>query len=423
MDRIELLAALKRAFEDGYAEDGDSTIREAARSAARQRINELLSQIDDLAERIAIMESLKTEVNAQHDDEKRRLDMLKLALVGQIEIGAKDDHSKRFQVMEQLNTLYHVGPADLRRAFAKAGQDAVRRCGRPDVGLDRFTSAVRAADLLAESAYKERLELDEETMHAAHGVLHRMARWALFGFNVFSPSAALAAKLVLTDVPDDAAPPLPYDTFVIALPDGAIPFFAGDPDATRKEWADSIWVHRAVVAPGEEPVVVVSVAWRRFVVSRQAPAPTSALGPSPRPGEHLAPEDEVAIEGAWRLARNFLLWLDASGGLKKHRPATVPRKLQEKRARSSATWPTEWEFGREVTITSELRDAAREAVAGRTRRHVADGWHVRSRFIVRGHWWPKDPSKIPLRGRRRWVEPFWKGRDGAKAWSHIYEGK
>jgi len=244
----------------------------------------------------------------------------------------------------------------------------------------------------------------------------------------------------LTDVPEDAEAPLPYDTFVIALPDGAIPFFVGsEPDvqrtenetvytpnpdgATRQEWADSIWVHRVQLANDVAPVVVVTVQWKRFAIRRQVDAPTSVLGPSPHPVDHLAREDEAAIEGAWRLARNFLLWLDASGGLRKHRSTEVPRKLQEKRSRSGQTWPTEWEFGREVVITPELRQAAREAVAGRTRHHAVDGWQVRSRFIVRGHWRNQAHGEGRKQRRRQWIEPFWKGPEGSKAWSHLYESK
>lgn len=376
-------------------------------------------------DRIGVQETEAEVGAAAYADREWRLDTLLLAAMGYLEVGDKEDVPQRLRLLEQINAVYSpMRPAEHRRAFAAAGLDAVRRCGRPDIGLDPFADVVHRSGLLPEGDDRRHLELDDHFMRVAVGGLHLMARWAFFGFNVFSPSAALAAKLVLTDVPDDAAPPpLPYDTFVIALPDGVISFFVGDPATTRKEWADSIWVHRAVVASGEEPIVRVSVAWRRVAVSCQAAAPTSALGPSPRPGDHLAPEDEVAVEGAWRLARNFLLWLDASGGLKKHRPTAVPRKLQEKRARLGATWPTEWEFGREVTITPELREAAREAVAGRTRRHAADGWHLRSRFIVRGHWRNQAHGEGRALRRRQWIEPFWKGPEGTKAWSHIYEGK
>lgn len=418
-DRIDVLTRLRKEVEGDLS--GDDLV---AREAARVRLDEILAPIDDVHERIAILKEAKADVDARYADRQRRLDTLLLAVTGYLEVG-DEDVLLRLRLLERSNAVFSlVRPAEHRRAFAATGLGVVR-CGRPDIGLDPFADAVRMARLLPEGDDLSRLNLDDDMIRAAIGGLHQMARWAFFGFNVFSPSVALAAKLVLTDVPDDVAPPpLPYDTFVIALPDGVIPFFVGgDPASTRKEWADSIWVHRAVVASGCEPIVRVSVAWRRFAVSRQVAAPTSALGSSPRPGDHLAPEDEVAIEGAWRLARNFLLWLDASGGLKKHRPTSVPRKLQEKRARSGSTWPTEWEFGREVTITPELREAAREAVAGRTRRHAADGWHLRSRFIVRGHWRNQAHGEGRALRRRQWVQPFWKGPEGAKAWSHLYEGK
>ena len=72
--------------------------------------------------------------------------------------------------------------------------------------------------------------------------------------------------------------------------------------------------------------------------------------------------------------------------------------------------------GRDVLVVSSGSIAL-----GRSRRHALDGWKLRARFTVRGHW--RNQAHGPGRAlrMRKWIAPFWKGPAGAEAWAHIYK--
>jgi hypothetical protein len=110
-------------------------------------------------------------------------------------------------------------------------------------------------------------------------------------------------------------------------------------------------------------------------------------------------------------------WLATAGrGALKRTP--VPSKLAERRAHGGETWPTEWSLGHEVKVGPELRRAAAESALAAGAGPV--GWHVRKRFVVRGHFRNQAHGEGRALRTKRWIEPYWKGPDGAEAWAHLY---
>lgn len=247
-------------------------------------------------------------------------------------------------------------------------------------------------------------------------------KWTRCGGNQFEVTPDLAAALLLTTVSEATEDELrlPFDTLAMSLPHGAIPFVVTENGAMRSEWADTLWFERC----GADATLVV-VRWRvlelhwfiddKFVV-------LEADGNDEKFPLN-APDDEVTLQATIRLVRNFALWLGAEGGIKSHKPEIVPKKLAEKRAKSGVAWPRHWLFGKEVKIGPELRRAAAEIVLGRTAKHQVDGWHVRARFTVRGHWRNQAHGEGRALRRRQWIAPFWKGPAEKEAWAHIYKPK
>jgi hypothetical protein len=116
-----------------------------------------------------------------------------------------------------------------------------------------------------------------------------------------------------------------------------------------------------------------------------------------------------------RFLINFLLWLDSN-------PQKHPEKKRSKkrsRRRHSAR-PTVWSIGKDVVLHPLLIKEAREA-SSRGKVVRKSGWKLRNQHIVRGHF--KEQPCGPKGQNRKtiWIEPYWRGPEGAEAWSHIYK--
>lgn len=308
---------------------------------------------------------------------------------------------------------------------ALSGHDAIDWCRTPSErlrymlgqGRAMMTTADRATDY---NAFAERLrayvafaqeESEQDLVETFGPRLWSCVQWARAGGNQFEITRDLAAALLLTTVPktERDEPRLPYDTLALTLPPGAVPFMM--PNA-ETEWADTLWIERR----GDKTLLIVR--WQilelHWVIDDHFEVDESDDAAS-------LPEDEVTKQAAVRLVRNFAIWLDAEGGVKKHRPEVVPKKLLEKRARGNETWPRHWLFGKEVKISPELRRAASEIVLGRAAERQVEGWHVRARFTVRGHWRNQVHGAGRMLRRRQWIAPFWKGPSEKEAWAHLYK--
>ena len=243
-----------------------------------------------------------------------------------------------------------------------------------------------------------------------------LMRWASTGFNVFTLSHGLAAGLLLTDPGERIDVRVPYPVFAVSMPSGVVPYFVAD-SAGGQQWADTIWVFHTLSAEGGQPSVEIRVGWHGLFVARRL---TMAAFETVDGDINYAEEDRVCLDCAQRVVVNFLLWLEAIGGARAEHREHVPRKLAEKRERGGEQWPTQWHFGKEIKLGPELRRMAAEVALGRSKRHAVEGWRLRHRFVVRGHWRNQACGAGRAERRRKWIEPFWKGPAGAEAWSHLY---
>lgn len=344
---------------------------------------------------------------------QKREAFAEFAAFGFAAFGVRDrERAMTVRVLEK-NDLKRT-PSEVLRDIAARGARIAAECGgRAPERFADFKETPAGKRLLAlDAQINEHRTLDEgEAFEDSWACVviknaHFAARWVESGLNQFRVESDLAAALVLTDAPKAEEPEMPFECFVIHLPPGAVPFFLpDDPDGPR-QWANALWVHRhdgkveVVTCRGQLAIGAVEGCFRSDLTQ--------------------VPEDEVTVDAALRFVRNFLLWLEATGGTRARRPEQVPKKLAEKRKRGGETWPVEWIFGKEVKISRELRDAAAEIALGTSKRRAPDGWKVRARFVVRGHWRNQAVGE-GRRGRvRKWIAPFWKGPAGAAAWAHLY---
>lgn len=242
-------------------------------------------------------------------------------------------------------------------------------------------------------------------------------KWADAGGNQFQVTPDLAAALVLTDVPDISPEEmkLPYETLAFTLPPGTIPFAMPDEGVKQTEWADTLWIEKV-----DEGEYLWIIRWRELELHHLFSAKTGEWF-RVESEEALVSDDEMSFAAAYKLVRNFALWLHAEGAAEMKRARVdVPKKLAEKRAKSGEAWPKQWLFGKEVKISPELRRAAMESVLGRSR-HSVEGWKVRARFTVRGHWRNQAHGAGMQLRTRKWIAPYWKGPAEKEAWAHIYK--
>lgn len=257
--------------------------------------------------------------------------------------------------------------------------------------------------------------------------LHRDTRWAQFGLNTFNLTDSLAASLILTEpLPlTEETFALPFPTFAVTVPNGFIPFFRGG----KQEWARNVWVHRfdspetpglqiyqvTVECGGDSDLAV----FRREPLDRLIQFTTEVLKSFDDDPEFTS-DDNATMAAALRIVRNLVLWIDAHP-----LPPREERKGKSKKSRKhepkDRIAPYIWILGHEVKLGRELRTMATEMVLGQTERSALPGWKVRVQHVVRGHW--KQQPHGPERSLRKRisVEPYWRGPEGAAAWSHVYQ--
>jgi hypothetical protein len=389
-----------------------------------------------------VSELTKADVDAMTDEElahkieenRRETDRVSRSLMGMCDFaellacGGRIESSVggREEMMAIITSNYNTArgiatmtPSERLRTMIKHGRRVLSAVACTSGHVDFATFCTTVAASLGYGEQRDKLAIQSggrELFEIAMRKLYSCARWAACGCNQFSLTPNLAAALMLTEVPEVEPGELqfPYPCFAISIPSGVVPFFVGKEGESRQEWADTLWVE---VEGGR---ILWVARWRALEAHRYTSADFTTLA---LPGEESAPEDEITLDASMRVIRNFLLWLNAEGGMRAQRPVKVPPKLAEKRQRSGEEWPRQWEFGKSVVLAPELRRSAAEIALGRSRRHAVDGWKVRARFTVRGHW--RNQAHGPGRSlrMRKWIAPFWKGPSEKEAWAHIYRNR
>lgn len=266
-----------------------------------------------------------------------------------------------------------------------------------------------------------------EVMHT----LHKVGRWATFGYSVFELSHELAAGFLLTDPPPlpEGGLKLPFNCFCIKVPPGIIPMFLDD----TQVWAQLIWVHQFFSVHQEHgPIEFIRVAaehrgikvWRDRFPAELSEESDETIFNRPEFGDPVfVDEDRLAPAAAIHILRNFVSWIDAEGtDVKKLRPEPRRKKKgkKAKRVEESGAYPRVYFMGRGVTLRPELKRMASEIALSGSKKHHVEGWQLRSRHIVRGHY--KQQAYGPERSLRKQirVEPYWRGPEGSDVWAHLY---
>lgn len=281
---------------------------------------------------------------------------------------------------------------------------------------------------------RARAEMDPLAYRESLHTLHFAALWAKQGFNVFNLSHSLAAGLMLTEPPEYVrGEPLemPFNVFAITIPPGIVPVFIDG----NQYWSELIWcyrfdgVHRGS-GGAELPFFRWTAMWQGVSVFRDRHAGDLLVQDDESvfnlPGDPpVEDEDKITSSSSLRLIRNLLLWLDATGGVAGHdkdrRRAKSNKRRKRGRQEAREAWPTTWVLGSEVKLQPELRRMASEIALGHSKRHAAEGWKVRKKHIVQGHWKTQPHGEGRTLRKRIHVAPYWRGPEGEAAWSHLYK--
>jgi len=276
------------------------------------------------------------------------------------------------------------------------------------------------------SAYKEEV-----------AQIYSLLAWVDDGMPVYDITHSLMAALLLTDPSEVnlSEVKLPFGTFVVRLPQ---PFWAttsdeGAPAAVTHVIVGHLMVPKLsrdgqgkVVMVGEEPKIVTRLTTsdgRQSFERRPDLTDVGTVGDwiahefTPvNPGNIPRPKstEQHMLVSFRRLLANLCLYLaqngrgEKLGGSTKRVPGRKPIYVPQ---------PDIWVIGREVKLDRELVDSAKawtEDNGGRP-----EGWRLRSRFTVQGHWRSVAHGPGRVERRRQWIAPYWKGQ--GPSFSHVYK--
>jgi hypothetical protein len=262
---------------------------------------------------------------------------------------------------------------------------------------------------------------------------HTLARWVDAGLPSFELTHSLMAALLLTDPGDVAADlvRLPFSTFAVCLPHGFWTMHAGDaavpagialvhaytavtsrdpmnPRALlsfriiARDGKTSTWEVREPL-PSEGPIG----AW----IADEVPVVDDPTGVVVPPDEH----DRRLAVAFRRLLVNLCLYVAQNG---RGEPAGR-RDAKRAGGASSPALASAWVLGREVKLAGELIGAAKAWTDSKSARAQAgEGWRLRERFTVRGHWRQQAHGPGRELRRLRWIAPYWKGE--GPTFAHVY---
>lgn len=233
-------------------------------------------------------------------------------------------------------------------------------------------------------------------------------KFAECGGNVFNLTESLASLLLLTDLTE--VPPLPFDAFAIRIPGGFV--------SQMNDWVTVIRVAKYKSGAGREKVLLMAGTSDPTRPVDMFSTFLSELGDGPNT-ESWAQKGLPGIE-----ERSEISLRRIAAGLCHFIAAKIePLTLENERAVArETTRPRVFVVGRTVKISRELRELSRMAPGSGPR------WKLQNRYVVRGHfrWQPigrrlPDGHEGPQNAKKTWIEPHWKGPEGAEAWQHLYE--
>jgi hypothetical protein len=135
-------------------------------------------------------------------------------------------------------------------------------------------------------------------------------------------------------------------------------------------------------------------------------------------------EDNLTPRAAIHVVRNFISWLEAYPENLKVKPEKRRKKKgrKAKKIEDSGAYPRVYLMGSKVKLRPELKRAASEIALGSSKKHHVEGWDLRTRHTVRGHWKQQAYGEGNALRKLKWIQPYWRGPEGAAVWAHIYSG-
>lgn len=218
--------------------------------------------------------------------------------------------------------------------------------------------------------------------------------WVHYGCNVFRLGHHMTAKLILTDPPESPMSDAraPFGAYRIEIPPGFV---------TDKKHGD--W----------EYIDVIALAWPSVVFTlgqRHSFAVATGI---------LNADDGHTVKHMVNMSNDkaVLIVLNLISAMSSHaiEPVKRYRKTSSNARREKVDAPTVMTF-HETKLPSELLAAARDEESP-YKSHAA--WKLKNKFIVRGHWRNQACGKGRTDHRLTWIEPHWKGPDGADGWARI----
>ena len=250
------------------------------------------------------------------------------------------------------------------------------------------------------------------------------AAWAKWGYNIFRLSDSLTSTFLLTDqgeIPKGHQFVMPFPAFVIGLPKGylSIQDREGFSEVTNihvtKYTLMDGTIHHWFSAYGESGVRL----WMtRTPEGMCEGAPVQDLAAEmPKVFDFdtdVTDHDRWCREQILRICTNFLLWLDAKGGVKK-----LEQPFKSKKLKNGGAWPTSWILNGDTKLSKALLTAARD-FAKEPGKRIKE-WKLMHRHIVRGHSKMQPCGEGRAERKRIVVEPYFRGPDGEEAWSKVYQ--
>ena len=244
--------------------------------------------------------------------------------------------------------------------------------------------------------------------------------WLRSGAASFRPTASLESSLALTEIPREPVP-TPFRAFSVAfnpeVSGGLVGCRVLRPDLLT--WSRLRYIFPTSESAGPFDVLCIDYQFRNLHSWMAVPIfsdLTSTGLVSLQPWNCGIPPDVEAY--LLRVVFNLCHFVAA----KVEPLESDNQRAFERATRYNKPLPARvFTVGRTVKLSPKIRALA----------DLRDGsplWKLEHRYMVRGHfrWQPigerlPDGHEGPRNAKRIWIEPHWKGPEGAEAWQHIYE--
>lgn len=363
----------------------------------------------EMAYKVGLAERTRAKAKAIHEGEQQR-DKIRQAFTSTESSETKThdddlqtaiDFYRKLNATQRMLTIEDSQSEDVKQKIVR-----LRNKNKLPDSLTDFYFLLRHA---AEDIRLARLLTDDAKLD--HGFA--LARWAEAGLPVFDLTHSLTSTLILTDPPPppaeyEAPDPdfkFPFSSFVVRIPAG----FLNLPDSTTESVRavrmhlfeyEATWARLTLLDPSSKRNLRLSLwSMRNFEAKNRT---------------KKKDDGDRFLAMLYRLLLNLAAWTSVYGAGVLAKP---PHPRSGRVPGVSA--PTVWITGQEVKLSPELRRLAVEYAAGNEK--ATPGWKLRMRFCVRGHWKMQPCGPGGTERKRIFVEPYWKGPEGAAAWQHVYK--